>query len=63
MTDVIKFREARKRIAKRDKERQAAENRSRFGTPKAERRKRRSEREAEDAALDRHKLDEPPSEC
>jgi hypothetical protein len=62
MADVIKFREARKRIAKAAKERQAAENRSRFGATKAERRRRDAEGAERERALDAHKLDEPPSD-
>lgn len=37
MAEIIKFRDARKRLARAEKERKAAENRTRFGRTKAER--------------------------
>lgn len=62
MADVIKFGDARKRIAKRDRERQAADNRVRFGLPKAERRRQDAERAHRDAALDQQRLEDPPTD-
>ena len=62
MADVIKFGDARKRIAKRDRERQAADNRIRFGLPKAERQRQEAEREQRDAALDQHRLEDTPTD-
>lgn len=59
MADVIKIGDARKRIAKRDRERQAADNRAKFGLSKTERRRQKAEQEQRDAALDQHRLEEP----
>jgi hypothetical protein len=52
MGEIVNLRRARKRKAREDKAADAAENRARFGVPKAER-----DRRAADAELERKRLD------
>ena len=57
--EIVNLRHARKRRRRQDKDAAAAENRSRFGRPKAT--KQRDEQEAERAnrQLDGHRRDDP----
>lgn len=53
MSDIVNLRQARKRKVRADKDRQAAENRAKFGRPKPER-----ERAAAVSELERRRLDQ-----
>lgn len=55
MSDIINLRLARKRKARADKERQAEENRIRFGRSKLEKLEAQSAAEHESRLLDGHK--------
>lgn len=57
MSDIINLRLARKRKARADKERQAEENRVRFGRSKLEKLETRALAEREARLLDGHKRD------
>lgn len=57
MSDIINLRLARKRKARTDKERQAEENRVRFGRSKIEKLEARALAERETRLLDGHKRD------
>lgn len=57
MGDVINLRQARKKMARRRDEAEAAANRERFGRTKGERRKHDAERQESERRLDNHRLD------
>ena len=57
MTDnVIKFGKARKALAKKNREAQAAQNRVKHGMTKAEKQKLKSEKDKATKNIDGHKL-------
>lgn len=57
MGEIVNLNRARKAKAKADREKQAAENRIRFGQTKAEKQKRQAEEAAARHQIDGHKLD------
>ena len=59
MGEIVNLRQERKRKARKDRQAQAAENRSRFGVPKAERDRRAAADELERKRLDAVKRDRP----
>ena len=58
MSDVVNLNRFRKKKRAEGEERQAAENRTKFGRTKAEKRRDRAERERAARTLDDHKRDE-----
>ena len=58
--NVIKFGKARKSLARKAKDKKAAENRARFGLKKSEKEKRAELTKKMQAKLDAHKRDTPP---
>lgn len=59
MGEIVNLRQERKRKARKDRQAQAAEIRSRFGVPKAERDRRTAADELERKRLDAVKRDRP----
>lgn len=59
MGTVINFRQAGKKIARRQKDKQASENRIIFGRKKSEKILSKKEKAALNTHLDEHKTDEP----
>tara|TARA_R110002020_G_scaffold458436_1_gene675877 strand:- start:354 stop:548 length:195 start_codon:yes stop_codon:yes gene_type:complete len=59
MGDVINLRTIRKQRSRDEKERVAAENRSRFGRGKLERTRERAEHKRNEAVLDGARIDRP----
>ncbi len=57
MAEVANFRQARKQKLRADKERQAAENRTKFGRTKAEKTREATEADRDRRLLDQAKLD------
>ena len=57
MSDVVNLRIARKRKARADKERLAAESRALHGRPKADKQRERLEAAKASAFVDGHRLD------
>ncbi|MFQ5773979.1 MAG: DUF4169 family protein [Kiloniellaceae bacterium] len=57
MAEIVNLRRARKRKRRAEAEAGAAENRTRFGRPKAEKRRQAAQRDKADKALDGKKLD------
>jgi hypothetical protein len=57
MAEIVNLRKARKVKARADKEAQAAENRIKFGRPKAERRLSDAERRLGERKLEAHRRD------
>lgn len=55
--EIINLKEFRKKQARRDKERQAAENRTRFGRTKVEKQTEAAEKQRRDTELDGKKRD------
>ncbi|MEF2073936.1 DUF4169 family protein [Consotaella aegiceratis] len=55
--EIVNLRQARKRAAKRQDEKQAEDNRIRFGTPKALGKRAASEKERAARLLEGHRLD------
>ena len=60
--DLINLRRARKARARADKEKQAAENRAKFGRTKAERQTTSATGDLERRQLDAHQLDPNPKD-
>jgi len=60
--NVIKFGKAKKSLARKAKDKTAAENRVRYGQKKAAKDKRKALTEQLQSKLDKHKLDKPPSD-
>lgn len=60
MGDVVNLRLRRKQSARTERERQAAENRVRFGRSRLERHAADAEAERAEAALDGHRIVAPP---
>ena len=56
MSEIVNLRQARKRQLRMDKERQAAENRTKFGRTKTEKDRANAEAEHERQRLDQSKL-------
>jgi len=56
--NVIKFGKAKKSLARQSKEKQATENRARFGQKKSDKELRKALVKKLQAKLDRHKLDD-----
>ena len=62
MAEIINLRRFRKDKGRSIKEKEADENRRRFGLPKSERERTKTEKDLTARRLDAHKLDdEPPS--
>jgi hypothetical protein len=62
MAEIINLRRFRKDKGRSIKEKEADENRRRFGLPKSERERTKAEKDLTARRLDAHKLDdEPPS--
>ena len=59
--EIVNLRKARKARARTDKDAQAAENRARFGRPKAERTLLDATETLAARRLDHHRLDDPDS--
>jgi len=59
MGEIVNLRQERKRKARKDRQAQAAGNRSRFGVPKAERDRRAAEDELRRKRLDALKRQTP----
>jgi hypothetical protein len=59
MGEIVNLRQERKRKARKDRQAQAAENRSRFGVPKAQRDRRDAEDELQRKRLDALKRETP----
>ena len=59
MGDVVNFSRAAKKIARKDKEKRAADNRAFFGLTKAQKDIAKTVAKKEETALDAHKLDTP----
>ncbi|MGQ9369668.1 DUF4169 family protein [Azospirillum sp. ST 5-10] len=59
MGEIVNLNRYRKSQARAQREKEAAENRVRFGRPKAETAAQRKERERADRALDAKKRDDP----
>lgn len=57
MAEIINFNKKRKMKARVEKEKQAAENRLKFGRSKEERRKEKQDNARDKRHLDGHKLD------
>ncbi len=57
MAETVNLRQVRKRKAREEEAAKAADNRARFGQPKAERGKREAEATRAARALEAHKLD------
>ena len=57
MADIVNLRKARKAKARADKETQAAENRIKFGRPKAERRLSDAAKRLAERKLEAHRRD------
>lgn len=57
MGEIVNLNRVRKAKAKTDREKQAAENRVKFGQTKAEKQKRQAEEVAARRQIDGHKLD------
>ncbi|MCP8937200.1 DUF4169 family protein [Alsobacter sp. SYSU M60028] len=57
--DIVNLRRARKAKARADKDAQAAENRIRFGQPKAERSRADAIARLDASRLEGHRLDRP----
>lgn len=57
MGEIVNLNRVRKAKAKTDREKQAAENRVKFGQTKAEKQKRQAEEVAVRRQIDGHKLD------
>jgi len=57
--DVVNLRQARKAKARAEKEKQAAENRARFGQPKRERDAREAAADLDTRRLDGHRRGDP----
>ncbi len=57
--NIIKFGKAKKSLARKAKEKTAAENRVRFGQKKTAKKKRKALTEQLQSKLDGHKLDKP----
>ena len=62
MAEIINLRQQRKSKARTGKDKQAAENRQKFGRTKAEKQKEQKESERAKRLLDGHKRDEPEGE-
>ena len=60
MAEIVNLRRARKDRARAEKEAGAAENRTRFGRDKAEKRKAQAERVRAGTTLDGKKLEDDP---
>jgi Domain of unknown function (DUF4169) len=58
MAEIINLRKARKAKARADKEAEAAENRAKFGRPKAERSQSKAAKNLLDRKLDAHRRDD-----
>ena len=63
MGDVVNLRMARKRSARAEKERVAAENRALHGRGKTDRKLDQAERQREATRLDGHRRDGPEGAC
>lgn len=62
MAEIINLRRFRKDKGRTAKEKEADENRRRFGLPKSERERTKAEKDLTARRLDAHKIDdEPPS--
>jgi hypothetical protein len=61
MAEIVNLRQARKRAARAERERVAAENRAVHGRSKAERLSEAAEKRRDAAALDGHRRDDEPS--
>jgi hypothetical protein len=59
MSEVVNLRLARKRRAREEAEKQAAERRAQFGRPKAETQAEQQRRALAERALDGHRRDDP----
>ena len=57
--NIIKFGKAKKSLARKAKDKKAAENRVRYGQKKAAKDKRKALTEQLQSKLDKHKLDKP----
>lgn len=57
MSDIVNLRQARKARARAEKEKQAADNRLRFGMTKAERQAAERQRSSLDRHVESHRLD------
>ena len=60
MGNVINFKQAKKKIAKINKEKKAQENRTRHGRPKAVKTLVKKEQQTAENHLDSHKIDKDP---
>jgi hypothetical protein len=60
MGDIVNFRQARKGLARKQADQQAAENRAKFGRTKAEKQREAAEQERLRRELDGAKRDEIP---
>ncbi len=56
--NVIKFGKAKKSLARKNKEKQASENRVKFGRTKAQKLKDKFEQDKAHTGVDKHKRDE-----
>jgi Domain of unknown function (DUF4169) len=58
MAEIVNLRQARKQKARAEKEARAADNRIRFGRPKAEKELTKARRDLAEARLGSHKRDD-----
>jgi uncharacterized membrane protein YqiK len=59
VSEIVNLRQARKRKARADADKTAAERRAAYGRPKAEKQAEALRREIEGRALDGHRRDDP----
>mgnify|MGYP003575445456 FL=1 len=62
MAEIVNLRRAKKQKMRAQKERQAASNRARFGTPKSEQKVTLARSEKDRSALEGKRLDKPLEE-
>lgn len=62
MGEIVSLRKHRKRLQRAAAEQQAAENRARFGRPKAERRRDVGETEQRSRSLDGKRIEKPETD-
>ena len=62
MAEIVNLRRAKKQKVRAQKERQAASNRARFGTPKSEQKVTLARSEKDRSALEGKRLDKPLEE-
>lgn len=63
MGEVLNLRQARKRKARAERDREAQENRVRHGLPGHEKRRQRSQRGLDETRLDGNRRDEPAADA